>query len=89
MTRYRKKPVAIDAHCFRGTMASLQAIKLLYLDMRVYSLITKGDKVSLLRIGTLGGSHTVNDGDYIIRGIAASRVSTTHAARLFLPPPMN
>lgn len=70
MTRYRKKPVAIDAHCFRGTMASIQAIKLLFLDMRVCSLITQGEKVSLLRIGTLDGGHAVNDGDYIIRGVA-------------------
>jgi hypothetical protein len=70
MAKYRKKPVVIDAFRFNGTVASLETIKLIYPDMKVYSLITQGKNVTLLKIGTLEGSHIVGNDDYIIRGIA-------------------
>ena len=66
MTKYRKKPVIIDAIQWDGTQKGIENIVDEFPDMCVFPPITPG----LFFIRTLEGNHMATKGDWIIKGVA-------------------
>ncbi|MCT1904109.1 hypothetical protein [Oceanobacillus sojae] len=67
MTKYRKKPVVIDALVFTDDSERLIEIQEF---MEVEFVVDyKDPKAPVLKIGTLEGIMKANIGDYIIKGI--------------------
>lgn len=66
MSRYRKKPVVIDAEQWLGWSAD-------GVHERRLGLRTHPTSLVLARIETLEGGHDVTPGDWIITGVAGER----------------
>lgn len=67
MSKYRKKPVIINAVKFTGAIEEIQ--ELLNLGMDTISISYKDQKNPTLSIKTLEGTMTAQVGDYIIKGV--------------------
>ena len=70
MTQYRKKPVAIEARQWDGSVESYRSITEApeYKDL-VCNMLYDGQKVASFDIITLEGVHIVTPGDFIIKGV--------------------
>ena len=69
ITKYRKRPVVIDAVQFDGTNRR-EVLSFIYPDMSETAL-SGADAMSLpVVIGTLEGDMTVSPGDFVIKGVA-------------------
>ena len=70
MTKYRKKPVIIEAWKFEGSTTSLHVLTR-WIETGVYErpAISTHDLGRVLEIPTLEGVMTATAGDYIIRGV--------------------
>ena len=67
MSKYKKKPVVIDAVKFTGAIDEMQ--ELMDLGMDTVHVSYKDPKNPTLSINTLEGTMTAQTGDYIIRGV--------------------
>lgn len=68
MTKYRKKPVEIEAVKYTGSLASIKNVIdfIGYLPEVIEGCETKQ---KFLKIKTLEGEHIASEGDYIIKGV--------------------
>jgi hypothetical protein len=71
VSKFRKKPVVIEAVQWDGTYSGVLNIKSQFTGIvdAAISFHIKDDVVSEWRIATLEGSHIVSKGDFVIRGI--------------------
>jgi hypothetical protein len=69
--KYRKKPVAINAIQWDGTLSGLRKIESVFPEMKVLSMSSHEERNEArnVRIGTLEGGHEVSSGDFIICGV--------------------
>ncbi|WP_024427159.1 hypothetical protein [Bacillus safensis] len=67
MTKYRKKPVVVEAVLFEDTLESITTIA--EMTRHTTTQIDYGHNPITLRIPTLEGVMTAQVGDYIIRGV--------------------
>ena len=67
MSKFRKKPVVIEAVQWDGKMATLHQLE--NDGMRAAAVYSFEDNVQSLSIKTLEGSLVVSDNDWIIKGI--------------------
>jgi len=71
-TKYRKKPVVIDAMRFDGTFNSASAVALWVGGQTLVQALTETDdpeSLLALKIGTMEGDMLARPGDWIIRGV--------------------
>jgi len=73
MTRYRKKPIEIEAIQFTGgnveEIAEFMGIPIMDLQKSIYELVSGPYSIRMMPISTLEGVMTAASGDWIIKGV--------------------
>ena len=71
MSKFRKKPVVIEAVQWDGTLSGARAIEAALRTLQTLALTfhPPSNRVSYWKIGTLEGGHVVSPGDWIITGV--------------------
>lgn len=67
MSKYRKKPVVIDAIQFKDDVETIDNISNMGLDPCIVDYADKNNPI--IKINTLEGTMIANVGDYIIKGV--------------------
>lgn len=71
--KYRKKPVIVNAHCWRGDDMFVENMPNWLIDALnngIASITDANTSDAKMTIRTLEGDHTASPGDYIIQGVA-------------------
>ena len=69
MSKYRKKPVVIEAVRWDGKLVTLHQLQKSGMETTIYSIGTYPIEICNLRVKTLEGEHIADIGDWIIKGV--------------------